>query len=223
MANFKPFEPTTKFEDIRLLDIGNTIQLVGAMWSGNGQLYLCMFPGNSGNIQDVEGNDCTGFITDTGEDLTVSALNMDVAEWEKFIRQTDLLETEVLAQAADGKLAKIILRKSGRSIAQEISWKVYLRDEFRCRYCGAGPGIPLTVDHLVLWEEGGPSIAANLVAADKTCNRKRGNLPYDQWLEHPYYKKVSANLTEEQREANRRLADTLKGIPRMIHKPGKRK
>lgn len=209
----------TKFSDINLLDVGNTIQLVGAVWQGPDEVYLCMFPENHGFLEDASAR----FI-DANEVATfVSTLNMDVAEWEQFIRQTDLLETEVLAKAGDGKLSKIIIRKSGRQIAQEVSWEVYHRDDFKCRYCGAGPGIPLTIDHLVLWEEGGPSTAANLVAADKTCNRKRGNLPYDQWLEHPYYKKVSANLTEEQREANRRLADTLKDIPRMVHKPGKRK
>jgi len=194
-----------KFSDLNILDIGNTIQLTGAIWEGNGKCYLVFLPG------------------DHNPDTTIEPLELTTDEWTQFVQQSDVLETEVLAKASDGTLAKIILRKSGRQIAQEVSWKVYHRDGYKCRYCGAGPGIPLTVDHLVLWEEGGPSIEGNLVAADKRCNRTRGNLPYDQWLEHPYYKKVSKNLTEEQREANRRLADTLGAIPKMIHKPSKRK
>lgn len=194
-----------KFKDLDLLQIGNTIQLVGAIWAGPDKTLLCLFP---------------------GEDelpIPVDQLEMDSAEWEQFLRQTDIMETEVLAEAEDGKVVKAILRKSSRQIAQNISWEVYLRDEFKCRYCGRGPGIPLTVDHLVLWEEGGPSTKDNLVAADKRCNKTRGNLPYGEWLEHPYYKRVSANLTEEQREANRKLLATLDKIPRMIHKQSKRK
>lgn len=211
-----------KLTDLNIHDIGNTIQLEGAIFVGNGKVFLCMFPGSHGNIEDVEGNDCTEFVTAQGEELTAEALNMTDEEWNTFFRQTDLLETEVLSRSSDGKLAKIVLRKSQRNIAQEVSWRVYKRDGYKCRYCGKDD-VPLTVDHLVLWEEGGPSTEANLVAADKTCNRKRGNLPYEQWLEHPYYKRVSQNLTEEQREANRKLAATLKDIPRMLHVPSKRK
>jgi HNH endonuclease len=213
-----------KLSDLNLLDVGNTIQLVGAIWHGEGKMYLCMFPESNGGLYD-EAN-AEFWFGDDGEGGTaeVETLNMDSEEWNKFIKQTDLLETEVLSAAGeDGKLAKIIIRKSARNIAQNVSWEVYDRDGYKCRYCGVGPGIPLTVDHLVLWEEGGPNLHANLVTADKRCNRKRGNLPYDQWLEHPYYKKVSANLTEEQREANRKLAATLAAIPRMLHKPSKRK
>ena len=213
----------TKLNDLNILDFGNTIGLVGAVWAGNGKMYLCMFPGEHGGINDIEGNDVTSFVTSEGETLFVEALNLSTEEWTQLIQQTDLLETEVLAKAEDGTVTKIIIRKSARNIAQDVSWQVYHRDGYKCRYCGAGPGIPLTVDHLVLWEEGGPNLPGNLVTADKRCNRKRGNLPYDQWLEHPYYKKVSANLTEEQREANRKLIATLAAIPRMLHKPSKRK
>lgn len=215
-----------KLEDINLFAVGNTIQLVGAIWEGEGRMLLCMFPEHEGSLFDeanVEfsyGNEKDGY----SSDMAVRVLNMNSEEWNRFIKQTDLLETEVVAAAGeDGKLAKIIIRKSGRQIAQTVSWEVYKRDDFKCRYCGAGPGIPLTVDHLVLWEEGGPSTHANLVTADRTCNKRRGNLPYDQWLEHPYYKKVSRNLTEEQRKANRDLAKTLDAIPRLLHKPSKRK
>jgi len=194
-----------KFENLDLLQIGNTIQPIGSIWAGLGKTYLCLFP---------------------GEDelpMPVDQLEMDSEQWTKFLRQSDLLETEVLAEATDGKVTKAILRKTARQIAQVISWEVFHRDDFKCRYCGRGPGIPLTVDHLVLWEHGGPSTKENLVAADKRCNKTRGNLPYAQWLEHPYYKKVSANLTEEQRRANRELLGTLDKIPRMLHKPSKRR
>lgn len=81
---------------------------------------------------------------------------------------------------------------------------------------------PLTVDHLVLWEEGGPSIPTNLVAADRRCNKTRGNMRYEDWLNSSYYRKVSKRLTTQQRDANRALLDTLDAIPRMLHIPSQR-
>jgi hypothetical protein len=194
-----------KFKDLNLLDIGNTIQLTGAIWEGNGKCYLVFLPG------------------DHNPDTTVEPLELTTGEWTQFIQQADVLETEVISKASDGTLAKIILRKSGRQIAQEVSWKVYHRDHYKCRYCGAGPGIPLTVDHLVLWEEGGPSIESNLLSSCKRCNRTRGNTQYEDWLRHPYYTKVSQRLTQDVLQANQMLAGTLARIPRMVHKPSKRK
>lgn len=212
-----------KFEQLDLLKIGNTIQIVGAIWAGEGRMYLCMFPGEHGYIDEIEGNDGTMFQTSDGESLYAEALNMSIEEWQQFIRQTDIMEAEVIAEGPDGKPVKAVVRKSGRQIAQHVSWAVYHRDGFKCRYCGRGPGIPLTVDHLVLWEEGGPNTEDNLVSACRKCNKRRGNLPYDQWLTHPAYLAVSKGLIREVRDANQALVPTLKDIPRMLHKPSKRK
>lgn len=208
-----------KFSDLNLLAIGNTIQLAGVIWSGEDGVYLCMLPGDHGQLASYEGAPLeNGYFQDVdgGEQARLEVLNLTHKEWGQFIRQSDTMETEVLAQASDGTLAKVILRKSQRQIEAAVQWRVWRRDGCACRYCGRND-TPLTVDHLVCWEEGGPSIEANLVAADKSCNKRRGNLPYAQWLEHPYYKKVSAALTEEQRAANRKLIETLDAIPRMLH------
>ena len=74
--------------------------------------------------------------------------------------------------------------------------------------------MPLTVDHLVCWEEGGPSIEANLVSSCKKCNKIRGNTPFEAWLRHPVYRKVSQGLTDRARQDNERLVPTLSQIPR---------
>jgi len=187
------------FADKHLLDLGHTIQFAGGIWSSEGKLYICLLP-------------------DEDVNLPQEFLEMTQEEWTEFLLQTDVLNVEALVEGENGKIAKAIFRKSQRQIAQNVSWQVFRRDAYHCRYCGRGD-VPLTVDHLVLWEDGGPSIPENLVAADKRCNKTRGNLPYGQWLNHPYYKKVSRNLTEEQREKNRALLGTLPNIPRMIHKP----
>ena len=210
-----------KLSDLNLLDVGHTIQLGGSVWIGNGKMYLALFPEDQGRVfsgqhqvlfSQKEWDDVS---FNGSDEMEVHTLNMSSSEWETFLRQTDLLETEILSKASDGTLAKIITRKSQRNIEASISWKVFARDGYACRYCGKGgkEGIPLTVDHLVLWEVGGPSIEANLLSACRKCNKTRGNLPYDKWLENPHYLKVSANLTPAQKEANQAILPTLANIP----------
>ncbi len=147
---------------------------------------------------------------------TPKVLEMTHEEWKQFIRQTDIMETEVLAQASDGKLAKTILRKSARQVDQGVSWTVYKRDNYTCRYCGLD-GIPMTVDHLVLWEDGGPSIEENLLTSCRKCNKLRGSEEYELWLENADYNRFN-KLSDEVLQANVDLIKTLPGIPVRVHK-----
>jgi hypothetical protein len=186
-----------KLTDINILDVGHSILMTGAVFSGNGKHYLVFFPYDR-------------------EDYPYEPLEMDVEDWKKFMRQTDLLETEVLASAPDGTLAKVILRKSQRIIDGVIQWRVFKRDGYKCRYC-AIEGVPLSVDHLVLWEEGGPTIDENLVTACKKCNKTRGNLQYPDWLKHPRYVATSTKLAPEVRAANEELLGRLAHIPKTVH------
>ena len=191
MANLK---------DVGLLNVGHSIQMVGAVYASGDKAYLCLFPDE--------------------EALPLETLHMDVDDWNDFLRQTDLLETEIL-EASNGTFAKAIVRKSQRQIAQSVSWQVYKRDGYACRYCGRDD-IPLTVDHLILWEDGGPSIEENLVSSCRKCNKVRGNTQYADWLKHSYYVKVSQNLHEMTRERNRILTFRLDAIPRVQHKRTRR-
>ena len=186
-----------KFTDLNLLDVGNTIQLAGAVWASKDKAYVCLLP-------------------DEHDDVPLEVLKMTPEEWHRFIRQTDLMETEVLAKAADGLLTKTILRKSNRQIDQRVSWEVFKRDNYRCRYCGKDD-VPLTVDHLVRWEESGPSIAANLLSSCSKCNKARGNMSYEDWLQSPRYLQVSTRLDSATRAANEALVSTLASIPRVVH------
>lgn len=201
-----------KLSDVDLLKVGHTIQMAGAVYAGEGRLFLAMLPEERGQLlRDVL------FENDAGV-LDVQTLDMDQDDWTRFLRQTDLLETEV---QVSGTVGKAIVRKSQRQISQGTSWVVYKRDGYRCRYCAADD-VPLTVDHLVLWEEGGPSTKENLVSACRRCNKTRGNTQYADWLEHPYYRNVSRKLTPATREANRALVSTLGTIPRTVHQPSHR-
>ena len=93
-------------------------------------------------------------------------------------------------------------------------WKVFERDDYQCRYCGK-TGVPLTGDHLILWEHGGPTIEENLLSACRPCNKTRGNMPYKEWLESDYYKKASKYLSPEIKQANKDLISQLSAISKM--------
>jgi 5-methylcytosine-specific restriction endonuclease McrA len=189
-----------KLNDLNILDISNTIYLTGAIYSDAENDYICMLPTEHSRT-------------------TLNELYMDLEDWKKFLRQTDLMETEVLQQDKHGKLSKAILRKSTRQIDQRISWRVFRRDNFTCRYCGDDKS-PMTVDHLVLWEDGGPSIEENLVCSCRKCNKTRGNMKYEEWLESPYYRKVSSDLDSDALMLNEAELTPIKlgSIPLRIHK-----
>lgn len=212
----KPPEPPADLEpemirDLDLRAVGNSIRLAGVVYADDTSTHVVLLPGEGDLL--VENMTWPHQIKSRDESRRARVLDLDRDEWTKFLRQTDILETEVLQRSKDGKLAKAILRKSQRQIDTHVSWAVFKRDNYCCRYCGRD-GVPLTVDHLVLWEEGGPSIEANLLSACRKCNKTRGNTQYADWLQHGYYKKVSAGLTPEVAAANVAIVATLDAIPR---------
>lgn len=163
-----------KFKDFNILDIGNTMEMCGIVYAkpyGGGLLILLP------NEEYFEEHD-------------LNQLQPTLEEWQQIIRQSDLKETELVGE---DKNKKIILRKSTRQIEQSIMWEVFRRDEFRCRYCNTDD-VPMTVDHIVLWEEGGPSISKNLLCSCKKCNNTRGNMQYEDWLKSDEYIGRSINL-----------------------------
>lgn len=187
-----------EFDEFPLKEVGHLVLLAGVVFEGPQFTYLVPFP------------DCGGF--DPG-DLAEVILNLD--EWNAILKQSDTMETEVLQQAADGTIVKAMVRKCERLIAGQVSWNVFKRDGFKCRYCGRDDA-PLTVDHLVLWEEGGPSIEENLVAACKKCNKARGRMPYAEWLRSPHYLRVSKGLVGAIPTLNEELVAKLDTIPRFV-------
>lgn len=173
--------------DIKLLDIGNTITLYGAAYQGNGRLLVLPFPDEDPEDAEVE----------------PELLIMDSPQWESFLLQADILNVEA------GPM-KAIVRKSQRQIDSIVSWNVFRRDCFRCRYCGEEK--PLTVDHVDLWEDGGVSVEANLIAACRRCNKLRGNMKYILWLRSAEYQRVSKNLPSEVKQLNELVTDTLPAL-----------
>jgi len=188
-----------RFTEIDLSKIGQEVQLVGGIWAGDGRAYLCYFP-------------------EFGQEFGAVPVEMNQDDWKALLRQSDLVETEVLARAENGEVVKAIIRKCERNISAQISWNVFKRDNFRCRYCGRDD-VPLTVDHLVLYEEGGASIENNLLSSCKKDNKARGRMQYADWLKSEHYLRVSKNLTPTVQHQNQYIIDAhiLDAIPRVAH------
>lgn len=177
-----------EFKDLDILDFGHKIMAAGIIYTDGTDDFALYFPNES------------------PRQLSFYPLFPTVEEWEKLLKQTD----DVLVQKQNpSTLTKAFVKKSQRNIDQTICWIVYARDGYRCRYCNR-TGLPLTVDHIDLWENGGITTEANLLTACKQCNRNRGNLPYSDWLTSPKYLKVAVNLSEEQKQKN---LDVIKTLP----------
>jgi hypothetical protein len=191
---------TISLGDINLLDIGNNIQIAGTIWSGNDTHFVTLFPDKKEDFLD----------------LKVMPLSLD--EWLQILKQTDILETEIFAKDPTGRLVKTIFRKTQRQIDSYVQWAVFQRDQYSCRYCGR-TGIPLTVDHVDLWENGGASIVINLLSACKSCNKDRGNMEYDAWISSNTYKNKSKNLSETSKQANLAVITLLPELrsKRVVH------
>lgn len=174
---------------MNLKEVGHTIQIAGVIYNSDKdkQTYFIMLPDEKIYSKEIP-------------------KYFDTDAWRNFFWQTDILETELNDEA------KTIVRKAQRQIDGNISWKIYARDNYTCRYCGK-TGIPLTVDHIVLWEDGGPSIEENLVTSCKKCNRIRGNMPYEEWIKSGTYIRLSNGLPFDTLLNNLNLTDTLDKIP----------
>ncbi len=185
-----------ELSDLNIYDFGNRLSLSGMVLNDTkGNSYIMKLPKKK--VKNI------------------SLLELDENDWTNILRQIDIQETEVLVNDGLG-LKRAILRKSNRQIDNIISWNVYRRDKYKCRYCGAND-IPLSVDHLVLWENGGPSIEENLLTSCKECNRIRGNMEYTDWINSDEYEILSENLSDWIKKANIKIIDTLDSIPVRVH------
>ena len=54
--------------------------------------------------------------------------------------------------------------------------RIYMRDKFRCQYCGEKRGVAeLTLDHIQPRSRGGDNSPVNIVTACIACNNRKGN------------------------------------------------
>lgn len=177
------------FKDFDILRIGNSLEIKGVIYGNAVEDIIIMLPGQK--MPEM-----------------MKAIEPTLEQWNAIIKQSDLLEIEVIAGDPN---KKVILRKSTRQIDLNVSWSVFRRDGYKCRYCG-NDHVPLTIDHIVLWENGGPTIEENLITSCKKCNNTRGSMPYNDWLNSPEYLKVSEQLTEDEKLKNEVYANRIPEI-----------
>jgi hypothetical protein len=123
-----------KILGIPYTEFGNTIKIAGMILQGNEETFGVIFPDMNPIHDDIDLN------------------RLSHEEWKELLFQLDIVETEILDP--NNKNQKIIVRKSQREIEQQVNWNVFRRDNYTCRYCG-NDKTPLTVDHIVLWEQMG--------------------------------------------------------------------
>lgn len=155
-------------KDINLLEVGNTINFSGIIWNDtqSSLQFATLFP-------DLKSIDF--------DPSKIQLMELTTEDWQALLRQTDLQETMMLVND-EGKIKKAIYRKSQRQIESRIQWQCFARDKYTCRYTGE-TGVPLTVDHVDLYEEGGATILENLISCTKKANKLRGNMTYEQWID----------------------------------------
>ena len=73
------------FKNLNLLSIGNTVQISGMIWSGEGINYLCYLP------------------DELNPEYDTVLMPLTLEEWNELVRQSDLMETEILAKDTEGK------------------------------------------------------------------------------------------------------------------------
>ncbi|GJQ43701.1 MAG: hypothetical protein JETCAE03_31990 [Ignavibacteriaceae bacterium] len=171
--NFEKSIDYKDFDEIEIYRFGNELEISGMILANGNETYLVPFA-------DAK----------ILEPFWLGHINMTKEDWDKLLFQLDHLEAIVRAKDEHGKLQKIIVRKSQRQVDSNISWAVFRRDDYTCQYCGR-KDVPLSVDHIITWEDLGQSVEDNLITACKKCNKTRGNKSFSDWLQDDYYKKVS--------------------------------
>jgi hypothetical protein len=180
-----------QLNELNLLDFGNKIKICGIVMSDNDVMYTMLLPQTK--FSDIP-------------DINYELLELSTEDWTTLLKQLDTVETECIR---DGQ--KVILRKSQQIIDNNIAWRVYRRDGFKCRYC-AKDDVPMTVDHIITWESGGATTEDNLLTSCRKCNKARGNLDYGSWLQHKHYIEKSKFLSEEIRQDNLNIVQNLSNL-----------
>jgi|SRR5690606_25072320 len=120
-------------------------------------------------------NALTAFINYIKSDDSDETENTDNSENNEEVEK---LITSEETQVLDNK--KIQPKRTTRNINLKLRFKVLLRDNFKCCYCGASPSkdpnVILHVDHILPWSKGGETVIENLQTACSICNLGKNNM-----------------------------------------------
>jgi 5-methylcytosine-specific restriction endonuclease McrA len=103
-------------------------------------------------------------------------------------------------------------RPSGKWIRSDLRFAIYLRDGFRCAYCGAdlhgAAPQDITLDHVYPWSLGGENDATNLVTACRSCNCSRGAKKLHEYADQ-HTRKTVRRQTARKIDRYRKLAKSI--------------
>jgi len=118
----------------------------------------------------------------------VNYLPLSVINWKEAIRymyhdKCDVLEWYddwlVRSPSWETKVPAVIMMKQYIKSKSEVRFSksnLYLRDQYKCQYCGNDfSRSHLTMDHVVATSRGGKTEWTNIVAACNPCNSTKGN------------------------------------------------
>jgi len=106
--------------------------------------------------------------------------------WQEAIKAKWLDRVDIVAEYEDQvhspsmalKIPSVVVLKDYVKPQKRVAFtrfNLFLRDEFRCQYCGART--ELTFDHVVPRASGGVTSWRNVVAACSPCNLRKGSKP----------------------------------------------
>lgn len=113
---------------------------------------------------------------------------LSTIDWQEAIRLVILDKARVIAEYDDWEVRSpscsirvpaVLMLTEHMKVKHSICFSkmhVFLRDEFRCQYCGSHlHERECTVDHVIPKSHGGKTVWENLATSCKKCNSLKGN------------------------------------------------
>ncbi len=129
--------------------------------------------------------------------LSANYFPIRVISWERAIKMRFEGTADVVAEYSDEisspsvtwKVPAVVRERRVAKVKHVIRFSrtnVYLRDGYRCQYCGDRfDAKGLTYDHVVPRCEGGKTDWLNVVACCRACNSSKGSKSCDEWGRWP--------------------------------------
>jgi len=136
--------------------------------------------------------------------LSANYIPLQVLHWQEAVKlvyehTVDILveyDEEIRSPSVTWKWPAVLRlkRQTKRNRARVVRFSrsgVYIRDGFKCQYCGNRFKYEqLTLDHVVPRSKGGQTTYNNTVAACSKCNCSKGDKSCDEWGKWPLKKPV---------------------------------
>ena len=113
--------------------------------------------------------------------VQLSKENVCASQATYTVRFGSINKALMLAGLTPNRASRGHAQKPRRHTHPRQRFRIFLRDEFRCVYCGATPsdGVRLTIDHVFPYSAGGQTNDENLKTACVDCNLGKHGMVLD--------------------------------------------